>query len=87
MKRHIYLVRDTAVDSFMVPMFFQSEGAARRSFSDEVNRASPDNIMFQHPEHFQLFYAGVYDDDTGLFDPVPPVFIVAAMSVFTPAES
>ncbi|WNK14347.1 MAG: nonstructural protein [Microvirus sp.] len=84
MIRKIYLIRDTALDSYLVPMFFQSEGAARRAFTDEVNRAADDNIMYNHPEHFQLFCAGDYDDDIGLFHTMPPEFVVAAHSVRVP---
>lgn len=81
MIRGVYLIRDTALGSFLIPMFFQSEGAARRAFSDEVNRAAEDNIMFQHPEHFQLYVAGSYDDESGVITCSAPTFVVDAQSV------
>lgn len=81
MKTKIFAVRDTAVESFMQPMFLQSEGAVRRSFADEVNRSAPDNVMFHHPEHFQLYYLGEYDNEFGILTPLSaPVFIVDAVS-------
>lgn len=81
MIRGVYLIRDTALGSFLIPMFFQSEGAARRAFADEVNRSAEDNIMFQHPEHFQLYYAGSYDDASGLITCDSPTFVVDALAV------
>lgn len=77
----IFLIRDTAVESFLVPMFFPSEGAARRAFGDEVNRVAPDNNLNKHPEHFQLYDAGIYDDATGIISSSVPVFVVDAQSV------
>lgn len=83
MIRGVYLIRDTALGAFLIPMFFQSEGVARRSFTDEVNRSAADNMMNKHPEHFQLYYSGTYDDENGVFDLLPaPQFLVDAQSVF-----
>lgn len=83
MIRRIYLVRDTAVGAFSNPMLFTSEGAARRNFADEVNRESVENIMNRHPEHFQLYFAGDYDDESGLFKTYPPEFILDATQALT----
>lgn len=52
-----------------------------RTFSDEVNRVSDDNLLHRHPEHYQLFYIGLFDDESGLFEPVPPEFITAGLDV------
>lgn len=81
MIRNVYLIRDTALNAFLIPMFFQSEGAARRAFSDEVNRVASDNIMNAHPEHFQLYFCGSYDDESGVITASPPQFLVDALSV------
>lgn len=68
MKRLIFAVRDRASDTFGNPMFVPSRGQAIRSFADEVNRVSSENILSQHPEDFDLYELGFYDDDTALFD-------------------
>lgn len=57
--------RDRKVDSFGQPIFAQSRGAAIRSFSDEINRAAPENMLYQHPGDFDLYELGTYDTDTG----------------------
>jgi len=48
-------------------MFVPSVGVAIRSFSDEVNRKDPENQLFNHPDDFDLYELGEFDDNTGLF--------------------
>lgn len=59
----ILAVRDRAVDSFGTPIFVPAVGVAVRSFSDEVNR--PESAMSAHPEDYDLFHLGTYDDALG----------------------
>jgi hypothetical protein len=49
-------------------MFVPSTGVAIRSFSDELNRSDADNQLYNHPDDFDLYEFGVFDDNTGLFD-------------------
>lgn len=69
---HILVVRDRSADVYGTPSFHLSVGAAARGFSDEVNRADANNVMYRHPEDFDLFELGTYDDTTGLFSTVAP---------------
>jgi hypothetical protein len=68
MKLNICSVKDRAADAFGRPMFVPSTGVAIRSFSDELNRSDADNQLFNHPDDFDLYEFGVFDDNTGLFD-------------------
>ena len=68
MKLNICSVKDRAADAFGRPMFVPSTGVAIRSFSDELNRNDADNQLFNHPDDFDLYEFGVFDDNTGLFD-------------------
>lgn len=68
MKYVIVCVRDVCADLFGQPMFQASVGMAQRSFSDAVNRQEANNIIAQHPEHFELFLLGSFDDQTAEFD-------------------
>lgn len=81
MKHGLYLIRDSALDAFLLPNYFTSQGAARRAFGDAVNKVEAGNMLNTHPEHFQLFYAGTFDDDTGLFECFVPSLVVDAKSV------
>lgn len=53
-------IRDRALDAFMQPIFVPSLGLAIRSFSDEVNR--PESPMHAHPDDYDLYEIGSYDD-------------------------
>ena len=64
MRYKIVAIRDRAIDTFGVPVFVASTGAAIRSFSDEVNRKDDNNNLSKHPEDFDLFLLGEYDDQT-----------------------
>jgi hypothetical protein len=68
MKMVIVSIMDTAAGAYGRPAFVASEGVAVRQFQDEVNRSSEDNQLYKHPDDFQLFYLGVFDDNTGGID-------------------
>jgi len=72
MRFKICVVRDRALDSFGTPIFVASKGQAIRSFADEVNRADPNNSLNKHPEDFELFYLGEYDDESATFEAERP---------------
>lgn len=71
MKYVVVVVRDSAADVYATPWFTSSAGMAIRSFVDEVNRESPDNMLFRHPEDFTLFSIGTYDDADAAFQAMP----------------
>ena len=64
----IVSVRDTAAEAFGRPMYLQSLGIAIRSFTDEVNREDKDNQLFNHPDDFDLYELGVFDDAIGRYE-------------------
>ena len=78
----IFAVRDVATASYDKPMFMVSEGQMIRAFSDEVNRADKDNVLYRHPNDYEVFRVGLYDTDTGIIEPVAvPVAVVSGKSV------
>lgn len=64
---HVVAISDRAVRAYQRPFFVPSPGWAMRSFQDEVNRAAEDNMMYRHPEDFELHYLGTFDDAQGKF--------------------
>ena len=68
MKLTLCTVKDRAADAYGRPMFVPSTGVAIRSFSDEINRADADNQLYNHPDDFDLYELGEFDDNTGKFD-------------------
>lgn len=65
MVRIIVSVYDRAAQCYGQPFYVNAVGQATRSFTDEVNRADKDNPLFQHPEDFDLYQIGVYNDNDG----------------------
>ena len=61
----IVAIKDRAADAFMRPWFIPTSGIAIRSFIDEVNREAADNNLFNHPDDFDLYEIGTFDDSTG----------------------
>ena len=61
----IVAVKDRAADAFMRPFFVPTANMAIRSFMDEVNRDHPENQMFVHPDDFDLYEIGIFDDSNG----------------------
>ena len=64
----IVSVKDLAAEAFGRPMYLQSLGVAIRSFTDEVNREDKDNQLFNHPDDFDLYELGVFDDSLGRYE-------------------
>lgn len=61
-------IRDSAVDTFGRPFFSVKVEGAKRDFGDIVNQVAPDNKFNLHPEHFELFHLGMFDDSQGEFN-------------------
>lgn len=68
MKLVVVAVRDRAAAVFAQPFFVPAVGIAIRSFGDQINLKEANNPMVAHPEDFDLFELGVYDDATGRFE-------------------
>lgn len=67
MRLKVVAVRDRAADAYMRPFFVPTIGMAVRSFQDEVNRSGADNPMWSHPEDYDLYELGDFDEDSGRF--------------------
>lgn len=85
MIHQIFSVRDSAMDAFMRPFTLPTAGTAIRSFTDEVNRAAPDNEMNRHPTDYTLYELGQFDDQSGLVTPhpAPKQILRAADALYT----
>lgn len=82
MKLKIFTVYDTKAQFFGQPFFDQQEASAIRSWSDSVNDGSnPANQWHNHPEDFQLFLVGEFDNETGKVDSILPQALVMGSSL------
>lgn len=63
----ICAVKDRAVNSYAQPMFVPHINVSIRGFTDEVNRADSNNMLYKHPEDYELYHIGEYNDEKGVF--------------------
>lgn len=68
---HVVSIRDRAANVFLQPMFMVSRGVANRNFSDAVNDKSNDYPYHKHPDDYDLYELGTFDDNTGEFKGSP----------------
>lgn len=88
MQYEVVAMYDRAVGAYGRPAFVQSIGVALRGFQDEVNRAAADNQVHAHPEDFDLFHLGTYNEETGKFENLDsPVQIVQAKTLVLKREA
>lgn len=68
MKLQIIAVRDIQANVYGQPNFVASIGGAIRSFADEINRPAQDNVLYQHPEDFEMYHLGEFNDANAEFE-------------------
>lgn len=67
MLHYVISVKDRAADVFNRPFIVPHRNVAIRDFTDEVNRSAADNQLNKHPDDFDLYLLGQFDDNTGKF--------------------
>lgn len=78
-------VYDSCARFYSAPYFFRTREEAVRMFTD--TSSNPSGEIFKHPEHYSLYFIGMYDTRSGLFDLAPePDFIVKAIDVVSSAK-
>lgn len=83
MKHEIIAIRDRAIDAFGLPAFVRSIGHGLRTFADQINKKETGNALNDHPEDFDLYHLGHYDEDSGRFESLDqPKQIAVGKSVY-----
>lgn len=80
MELKAFSIRDSKGEIFHTPFFANTHGEAERNFTqlvrDEKSRLS------QFPEDFDLYFLGVYDDQTGIFKSLDtPQHLIKAVQI------
>lgn len=78
MKLQIYAVYDKKAESFNSPVFFQNDALAQRGYQTVCRDKS--TLFYSHPQDFQLYHVGDWDDREGLIRPIMPPRLVAELS-------
>ena len=77
---------DIAAQFYHPPVFFRATGAALRWFEGLVKNPEAKELH-EHPEHFQLFEVGAFDDFSAVFSPMtPPNLLVHGSSFDVPVD-
>ena len=85
MLHYVVSVKDRAAEVFNRPFCVPHRNVAIRDFTDEVNPQAADNQLSKHPDDFDLYLLGEFNDNTGefVFDG-SPVVLVRAKDVLIP---
>lgn len=68
MKLAIIAIRDIKANCFGQPNFVTNIGSAIRSFGDECQREDRNNMLYMHPEDFELYELGWWGDGDAHFE-------------------
>lgn len=83
---NVYSVKDTKARSFSPPFFQLNHTTALRAFALEVNRADPQNVVYNNPDDFEIYFVGTFDPDTGVITGQEPDLIGTALKLAKEAK-
>lgn len=75
MKLFACSLKDCAIQAFMVPQFVSHKQALIRAIQDGLKGEKKMDYQ-KHPEDFELYEVGSFDDTSGEFTPCEPALIV-----------
>lgn len=78
MKKVMFSIRDIKANAYCNPFFMSARGEAVRAFADLVEDVKTG--VNKHPEDYELFEIGEFDDCSGLLVPLnAPIFMHSAI--------
>nr|QXN72800.1 MAG: nonstructural protein [Microvirus sp.] len=66
----IYALRDIRTDAYMRPIFLQNQSVLERSLYDALS--DENSLLSSHPEDYQVYKLGSFDEQTGKISPIAP---------------
>jgi hypothetical protein len=84
MKINVYAIYDVAAAIYKSPFMMRTDGEALRGFMDLS--VSGENEIGKHPEQFQLFKIGVFDDGSGLYSSNTPTLLATAQEMVAESQ-
>lgn len=72
----IFAIRDRALGAYMQPWVAQTPGQATRMFQDELG--SNESPMNKHPDDYDLYHIGEFNQDTGVLIPKESAQLLAS---------
>lgn len=83
MRVQVLVIRDSASRSFGIPQFATAIGVFQRDIGDMVN-GDPKHPFAMHPEDYEVFKIGEYDDATGEFHGIKMESVVRLKDLVVP---
>lgn len=78
-------IRDRSIDAYRSVQPFRAVGEAIRYFQDAIQNPQS-GAMHQHPDDFDLYLVGTFDDNTGQLQPQQPVKIADGKNLTAKGE-
>lgn len=66
MKFFTCAIKDRALNAFLPPFHMPAQAQAVREFGDAINKT--ENPMHNHPDDYDLYCLGIWDDESGRFE-------------------
>lgn len=82
MKNMMFSIQDRKAVQYGIPFISMNEGVAQRLVADML--AEGKNIWCRHPEDFDLFAVGTFDDETGLPEAFDVPKLITGLSALMP---
>lgn len=79
MTKLLFAVKDTALNAYMEIWGAPTVAAANRAFADGIN--DQQTPMYKHPEDYELWILGEYDQETGNIKAEPPAMVTRGKDV------
>lgn len=76
MKHRLYSIRDRKV-GYMQPVIRQNDAAAIRDFVATISLSGAESMLNFSPSDFDLYFVGVFDDESGELEHALPVFLAS----------
>lgn len=85
MKSNVYAIYDIIMNCYSLPFYAVHDKHAKRICSDLVQRGQGTTV-YDHPEDHDLYFLGVFDDQTGLINSNRPEFVQHLSDYVLPQE-
>lgn len=66
------VIHDRSINAYINLHCVRAEGQAIRQFQDAVNDQAAGGSIHKHPDDYDLYRVGTYDDDNGAVTPESP---------------
>lgn len=83
----MFTVKDRAIDTYNIPFTQTTREEAVRNFKDQINDDPKTNPLAKHPDDYDLYMVGEFDENWGKLEPIGnPQLIARGKDLVEPKE-